>query len=131
MVAFETGRVGAAFPGRGDQLGVGQADCRTSSHPCTVGRYVFRGITLRRMFANLLGRDGINRVATNCTASRPDLGIFFISACPVLPGGLARHVLPLCDERVAVTFTGDGASNAGLFTNAEHATFTTFCGSRE
>ena len=130
MVAlWKQGRgVGGTFSQRGHEaisVGVGYAlgpdDVVAPMHR-DLGTFLLRGITPRRMFANLLGRE------TGPTGGRDvnlhgvgdlGLGIFsFISHLPQsLPVGLgAAMSFRYRDEpRVAVAFTGDGASNAGLF----------------
>lgn len=130
MVAiWKQGRgVGGTFSQRGHEaisVGIGYAlgpdDVVAPMHR-DLGAFLLRGITPRRMFANLLGR------ATGPTRGRDanlhgvgdqDLGIFgFISHLPQsLPLGLgaAMSFRYRGEARVAVTFTGDGASNAGLF----------------
>ncbi len=87
-----------------------------------LGAFLLRGITPRRMFANLLGRaTGVTRGRDVNLHGVGDLnfGIFgFISHLPhSLPVGLgAAMSFRYRDEpRVALSFTGDGASNAGLF----------------
>jgi len=120
--------VGGTFSQRGHEaisIGAGYAlgsdDIVAPMHR-DLGTFLLRGITPRRMFANLLGR------ATGVTHGRDvnlhgvgdlNFGIFgFISHLPhSLPVGLgAAMSFRYRDEpRVALSFTGDGASNAGLF----------------
>ena len=120
--------VGGTFSQRGHEaisVGAGYAlgpdDIVAPMHR-DLGTFLLRGITPRRMFANLLGR------ATGVTHGRDvnlhgvgdlNFGIFgFISHLPhSLPVGLgAAMSFRYRDEpRVALSFTGDGASNAGLF----------------
>ena len=130
MVAlWKQGRgIGGTFSQRGHEaisVGVGYAlgpdDVVAPMHR-DLGTFLLRGITPRRMFANLLGRE------TGPTGGRDvnlhgvgdlELGIFsFISHLPQsLPVGLGAAMSFRYREepRVAVSFTGDGASNAGLF----------------
>ncbi len=120
--------VGGTFSQRGHEaisVGAGYAlgpeDVVAPMHR-DLGTFLLRGITPRRLFASLLGR------ATGVTAGRDvnihgvgdlSLGIFgFISHLPhSLPVGLgAAMSFRYRDEpRVAMSFTGDGASSAGLF----------------
>jgi TPP-dependent pyruvate/acetoin dehydrogenase alpha subunit len=130
MVAlWKQGRgVGGTFSQRGHEaisVGAGYAlgpeDVVAPMHR-DLGTFLLRGITPRRIFASLLGR------ATGVTAGRDvnihgvgdlSLGIFgFISHLPhSLPVGLgaAMSFRYRGEPRVAMSFTGDGASNAGLF----------------
>ena len=129
LTHWKQGRgVGGTFSQRGHEaisIGAGYAlgpdDIVAPMHR-DLGTFLLRGITPRRMFANLLGR------ATGVTHGRDvnlhgvgdlDFGIFgFISHLPhSLPVGLgAAMSFRYRDEpRVALSFTGDGASNAGLF----------------
>ena len=130
MVAmWKQGRgVGGTFSQRGHEaisVGVGAAmgpdDVVAPMHR-DLGTFLRRGITPRRVFASLLGR------ATGVSAGRDvnihgmgdlSLGIFgFISHLPhSLPVGLgaAMSFRYRNEPRVALSFTGDGASSAGLF----------------
>ena len=129
LAHWKQGRgVGGTFSQRGHEaisIGAGYAlgpdDIVAPMHR-DLGTFLLRGITPRRMFANLLGR------ATGVTHGRDvnlhgvgdlNFGIFgFISHLPhSLPVGLgAAMSFRYRDEpRVALSFTGDGASNAGLF----------------
>jgi pyruvate dehydrogenase E1 component alpha subunit len=129
LAHWKQGRgVGGTFSQRGHEaisVGAGYAlgpdDIVAPMHR-DLGTFLLRGITPRRMFANLLGR------ATGVTHGRDvnlhgvgdlEFGIFgFISHLPhSLPAGLgAAMSFRYRDEpRVAMSFTGDGASNAGLF----------------
>ena len=129
LAHWKQGRgVGGTFSQRGHEaisIGAGYAlgpdDIVAPMHR-DLGTFLQRGITPRRMFANLLGR------ATGVTHGRDvnlhgvgdlNFGIFgFISHLPhSLPVGLgAAMSFRYRDEpRVALSFTGDGASNAGLF----------------
>ena len=129
LAHWKQGRgVGGTFSQRGHEaisIGAGYAlgpnDIVAPMHR-DLGTFLLRGITPRRMFANLLGR------ATGVTHGRDvnlhgvgdlNFGILgFISHLPhSLPVGLgAAMSFRYRDEpRVALSFTGDGASNAGLF----------------
>jgi TPP-dependent pyruvate/acetoin dehydrogenase alpha subunit len=129
LAHWKQGRgVGGTFSQRGHEaisIGAGYAlgsdDIVAPMHR-DLGTFLLRGITPRRMFASLLGR------ATGVTHGRDvnlhgvgdlNFGIFgFISHLPhSLPVGLgAAMSFRYRDEpRVALSFTGDGASNAGLF----------------
>ncbi len=129
LAHWKQGRgVGGTFSQRGHEaisIGAGYAlgpdDIVAPMHR-DLGTFLLRGITPRRMFANLLAR------ATGVTHGRDvnlhgvgdlNFGIFgFISHLPhSLPVGLgAAMSFRYRDEpRVALSFTGDGASNAGLF----------------
>ena len=129
LAHWKQGRgVGGTFSQRGHEaisIGAGYAlgpdDIVAPMHR-DLGTFLLRGITPRRMFANLLGR------ATGVTHGRDvnlhgvgdlNFGIFgFISHLPhSLPVGLgAAMSFRYRDQpRVALSFTGDGASNAGLF----------------
>ncbi len=130
MVAvWKQGRgVGGTFSQRGHEaisVGAGYAlgpdDVVAPMHR-DLGTYLLRGVTPRRVFASLLGR------ATAVTGGRDvnihgmgdlSLGIVgFISHLPhSLPVGLgaAMSFLYRGEPRVAMSFTGDGASSAGLF----------------
>ena len=129
LVLWKQGRgVGGTFSQRGHEaISVGASytldpdDVIAPMHR-DLGAFLLRGITPRRMFANLLGR------ATGVTAGRDvnlhgvgdlNFNIFgFISHLP--------HSLPVAlgaamsfryreEPRVAMTFTGDGGSSSGLF----------------
>lgn len=129
LAHWKQGRgVGGTFSQRGHEaisIGAGYAlgpdDIVAPMHR-DLGTFLLRGITPRRMFANLLGR------AAGVTHGRDvnlhgvgdlSLGIFgFISHLPhSLPLGLgaAMSFRYRDARRVALSFTGDGASNAGLF----------------
>ena len=130
MVAlWKQGRgVGGTFSQRGHEAisvgagyALGPADVVAPMHR-DLGTYLLRGLTPRRIFANLLGRAaGVThgRDANLHGIGDLSLGIFgFISHLPhSLPAGLgAAMSFRYRDEpRVAMSFTGDGASSAGLF----------------
>ncbi len=88
-----------------------------------LGCYLARGMTPRRLFANLLGRaTGVTRGRDANLHGIGDLSLGIIGFISHLP-----HSLPVAlgaamsfrhrdEPRVALTFTGDGASSSGLFT---------------
>ncbi|MFZ1769505.1 MAG: thiamine pyrophosphate-dependent dehydrogenase E1 component subunit alpha [Caldilinea sp.] len=87
-----------------------------------LGAYLLRGMTPRRIFGNLLGRaDGVSGGRDANFHGMGDLAlntIGFISHLPhSLPValGAAMSFVYRREPRVALTFTGDGASSAGLF----------------
>jgi TPP-dependent pyruvate/acetoin dehydrogenase alpha subunit len=87
-----------------------------------LGAYLVRGLTPRRIFGNLLGRaNGVSggRDANLHGMGDLDHNLFgFISHLPhSLPValGAAMSFVYRNEARVAMTFTGDGASSAGLF----------------
>ncbi len=129
VLLWKQGRgVGGTFSQRGHEaisvgagFALGPEDIVAPMHR-DLGTYLLRGLTPRRIFANLLGR------ATGITQGRDvnmhgigdlDYGIIgFISHLPhSLPVGLgAAMSFRYRDEpRVAMSFTGDGASSSGLF----------------
>jgi TPP-dependent pyruvate/acetoin dehydrogenase alpha subunit len=129
VLLWKQGRgVGGTFSQRGHEaisvgagFALGPDDVVAPMHR-DLGTYLVRGLTPRRIFANLLGR------ATGITHGRDvnihgigdlDYGIFgFISHLPhSLPVGLgAAMSFRYRDEpRVAMSFTGDGATSSGLF----------------
>jgi TPP-dependent pyruvate/acetoin dehydrogenase alpha subunit len=130
MVAlWKQGRgMGGTFSQRGHEaisVGAGfalAADDVVAPMHRDLGCYLLRGMAPERIFGNLLGR------ANGVTAGRDanlhgmgdlDLGIAgFISHLPhSLPValGMAMNFTYRGEPRVALTFTGDGASSAGLF----------------
>lgn len=129
LALWKQGRgVGGTFSQRGHEaiaVGAGYAlgpdDVVAPMHR-DLGCYLLRGLTPRRIFANLLGR------ATGVTAGRDanlhglgdlSLGIVgFVSHLPQsLPTalGMAMSFVYRHEPRVALAFTGDGASSSGLF----------------
>lgn len=130
MVAlWKQGRgVGGTFSQRGHEaISVGAAyalgpdDIIAPMHR-DLGAFLLRGITARRLFANMLARE------TGATHGRDvnihgvgdlSFGVFgFVSHLgQSLPAGLgaAMAFRYRSEPRVAMAFTGDGASNAGLF----------------
>lgn len=130
MVAlWKQGRgVGGTFSQRGHEaISVGAAyalapdDVIAPMHR-DLGAYLLRGITPQRIFGNLLGRA--NGVSGGRDANLHGMGdlnlniIGFIShlahSLPVSLG-VAMSFLYRNEARVALTFTGDGASSTGLF----------------
>jgi len=120
--------VGGTFSQRGHEaISVGAAyalepDDRVAPMHRELGCNLVRGITTRRIFASMLGR------ATGVSAGRDanlhgmgdlDYGIVgFISHLPQsmpVALGMAMSFRYREEPRVSLTFTGDGASNAGLF----------------
>ncbi len=130
MIAlWKQGRgVGGTFSQRGHEaisvgagFALGPTDVVAPMHR-DLGVYLLRGMTPRRIFANLLGRaPGVThgRDANLHGLGDLGLGIFgFISHLPhSLPAGLgAAMSFRYRDEpRVGMSFTGDGGSSAGLF----------------
>jgi pyruvate dehydrogenase E1 component alpha subunit len=130
MIAlWKQGRgVGGTFSQRGHEaIGVGAA-CALRAEDVVapmhrdLGCYLVRGLTPRRIFGNLLGRA--NGVSQGRDANLHGMGdldhnlIGFISHLPhSLPValGAAMSFVYRNEPRVALTFTGDGASSAGLF----------------
>jgi TPP-dependent pyruvate/acetoin dehydrogenase alpha subunit len=87
-----------------------------------LGAYLMRGLTPRRIFASLLARaTGVSRGRDVNIHGIGDLNyniVGFISHLPhSLPAGLGVAMAFRYREqpRVAMTFTGDGGSSAGLF----------------
>lgn len=87
-----------------------------------LGCYLLRGMTPRRIFGNLLGRA--NGVSAGRDANLHGIGdmslniVGFISHLPhsmPVALGMAQSFVYRNEKRVAMTFTGDGASSAGLF----------------
>jgi len=129
LALWKQGRgVGGTFSQRGHEaisvgasFALGPDDVIAPMHR-DLGAFLLRGITPRRMFANLLGR------ATGVTAGRDvnlhglgDLSLNIIGFIHHLPQslpvtlGAAMSFRYRAEPRVAMTFTGDGASSAGLF----------------
>jgi pyruvate dehydrogenase E1 component alpha subunit len=130
MLAYwKQGRgVGGAFSQRGHEAisvgaayALGSGDVVSSMHR-DLGAFLLRGLTAREAFANLLGRESgptRGRDANFHGMSRLDRGIIgYISHLPhSLPValGVAMSFRYRDERRVAMAFTGDGASNAGLY----------------
>jgi pyruvate dehydrogenase E1 component alpha subunit len=129
LALWKQGRgVGGTFSQRGHEaISVGAAsvlgpDDVVSPMHRDLGASLLRGLTPREIFGNLLGRQtGITRGrdANLHGMSALDRGIIgFISHLPhSLPValGVAMSFRYRGDPRVAMAFTGDGASNSGLY----------------
>lgn len=133
MLAYwKQGRgVGGTFSERGHEaisVGAGCAlgpdDVVAPMHR-DLGCYLARGLSPRRVFANLLGKEG--GVTRGRDANLHGLGdlelnlIGFISHLPQSMGvavGVAMAFNYRSEPRVALTFVGDGASSTGLFHEA-------------
>lgn len=129
VTMWKQGRgVGGAFSQRGHEaISVGAAYALTPDDVIApmhrdLGAYLLRGITPQRIFGNLLGRA--NGVTGGRDANLHGMGdmnlnvIGFISHLPhSLPValGAAMSFVYRGEPHVALTFTGDGASSAGLF----------------
>lgn len=104
----------------GAALALGQDDVVAPMHR-DLGAYLARGITPRRMMAQILGREtGVSRGrdANYHGCGDASLGIFgFIShlpqSMPVAVGAAMAFALR-AERRVAMTFFGDGSSSEGL-----------------
>lgn len=130
MVAYwRQGRgVGGTFSQRGHEAtSVGAAwalqpdDVIAPMHR-DLGAYLVRGLTPRRVFASLLGREtGVSHGRDTNLHGMGDLDhniVGFISHLPhslSVSVGMAMAFTYRGEPRVALTFVGDGASNAGLF----------------
>lgn len=133
MVSYwKQGRgLGGVFSQRGHEaisIGAGYAlepdDVVAPMHR-DLGTYLLRGMTPRRVFANMLGRaTGVTRGrdANLHGAGDMDLNLVgFISHLPQsLPVavGVAMSFTYRDEARVAMTFVGDGSSSAGVFHEA-------------
>jgi pyruvate dehydrogenase E1 component alpha subunit len=129
LAHWKQGRgVGGTFSQRGHEgISVGAAsalgpDDVVSPMHRDLGAYLLRGLTPREVFAHLLGRENgpsHGRDANLHGMSSLRRGIIgFISHLPQsLPValGVAMSFRYRSEPRVALTFTGDGASNTGLY----------------
>jgi pyruvate dehydrogenase E1 component alpha subunit len=133
MLAYwKQGRgVGGTFSQRGHEaISVGSAfalgpdDVIAPMHR-DLGAYFLRGLTPRRVFANLLGKE--TGVTHGRDANLHGLGdldrniIGFVSHLPQSLGvavGVAMSFTYRNEARVALTYTGDGASSTGMFHEA-------------
>jgi TPP-dependent pyruvate/acetoin dehydrogenase alpha subunit len=120
--------VGGTFSQRGHEaisVGAGYAledeDVVAPMHR-DLGCYLLRGLTPRRVFSSLLGRaNGVSRGRDTNLHGMGDLSlglVGFISHLPLsmpVSVGVAMSFLYRDEPRVAMTFTGDGASSAGAF----------------
>jgi pyruvate dehydrogenase E1 component alpha subunit len=129
LAHWKQGRgVGGTFSQRGHEAisvgaayALGPGDVVSPMHR-DLGAFLLRGLTPREAFANLLGRDAgptRGRDANLHGMSRLDRGIIgFISHLPhSLPValGVAMSFRYRDEPHVAMAFTGDGATNAGLY----------------
>jgi pyruvate dehydrogenase E1 component alpha subunit len=130
MLAYwKQGRgVGGTFSQRGHEgisvgaaYALGQDDVVVPMHR-DLGAYLLRGFTPREVFAHLLGRaNGPSHGRDANLHGMSDLGrgiIGFISHLPQsLPValGVAMSFRYRSEPRVALAFTGDGATNTGLY----------------
>jgi TPP-dependent pyruvate/acetoin dehydrogenase alpha subunit len=129
LACWKQGRgVGGAFSGRGHEAicvgsayALGPDDVITPMHR-DVGAYLLRGLTPREVFGNLLGREigpSRGRDANLHGMSKLELGIIgYISHLPhsmPVALGVAMSFVYRGEPRVSMTFTGDGASNTGLY----------------
>jgi len=132
LALWKQGRgVGGTFSQRGHEaIAVGAAfalgpDDVISPMHRDLGAFLLRGLTPRELFSNLLGREtGLTRGrdANLHGVSALDRGIIgFISHLPQGLGvalGVAMSFRYRAEPRVAMVFTGDGASNSGLYHEA-------------
>jgi TPP-dependent pyruvate/acetoin dehydrogenase alpha subunit len=129
LAHWKQGRgVGGTFSQRGHEAisvgaayALGPVDVVSPMHR-DLGAFLLRGVTPREAFANLLGRDTgptRGRDANLHGMSHLDRGIIgFISHLPhSLPValGVAMSFRYRDEPHVAMAFTGDGATNAGLY----------------
>ena len=129
LALWKQGRgVGGTFSQRGHEAisvgaasALGPGDVISPMHR-DLGAFLLRGLTPRQLFGNLLGRatgPTRGRDANLHGVSALDRGIIgFISHLPQgLPValGVAMSFRYRDERRVAMVFTGDGASNSGLY----------------
>jgi TPP-dependent pyruvate/acetoin dehydrogenase alpha subunit len=130
MVAYwRQGRgLGGVFSQRGHEaisVGTGYAlapeDVVAPMHR-DIGCYFLRGMTPRRVFANMLGREtGITRGRDANLHGAGDLSLQIVGFISHLPQslpvalGVAMSFVYRSEQRVAMTYVGDGSSNAGVF----------------
>ncbi len=132
MALWKQGRgIGGTFSGKGHEaiaVGAGYAlepaDVVAPMHR-DLGCYLVRGLTARRIMANQLGRLGgvtDGRDANLHGLGDLDLGIIgFVSHLPQSMStavGAAMAFSYRGEDRVALTFVGDGSSSTGLFHEA-------------
>lgn len=132
MTMWKQGRgVGGTFSGKGHEaIAVGAAyalredDVVAPMHR-DLGSYLVRGLSPERILANQLGRaTGVTRGRDANLHGLGDLAlglIGFISHLPQSMGvavGAAMAFAHRGEDRVALTFVGDGSSNTGLFHEA-------------
>lgn len=128
MVLHKLGRIaGGAFSQVGHEaisigaaLALGPADVAAPMHR-DLGAYLVRGITPRRMMAQMLGRAaGVSAGRDANTHGCGDLSLNLVGFVSHLPQAMpvavgAAHAFRLQGEaRVAMTFFGDGSSSEGL-----------------
>jgi pyruvate dehydrogenase E1 component alpha subunit len=130
MLAYwKQGRgVGGTFGQRGHEAisvgaayALGPGDLVAPMHR-DLGAYLLRGLTPRRLFANLLGRQtGVTHGRDANLHGLGDLDFHIVGFISHLPHslpvalGAAMSFVYRGEARVAMTFLGDGGSNAGLF----------------
>jgi TPP-dependent pyruvate/acetoin dehydrogenase alpha subunit len=130
MVAYwRQGRgLGGVFSQRGHEaisVGTGYAlapeDVVAPMHR-DIGCYFLRGMTPRRIFANMMGREtGITRGRDANLHGAGDLSLQIVGFISHLPQslpvalGVAMSFVYRSEPRVAMTYVGDGSSNAGVF----------------
>ena len=129
VAMWKQGRgVGGTFSGKGHEaiaVGAGYAlgpdDVVAPMHR-DLGCYLVRGMSAERIMANQLGKDlGVTRGRDANLHGMGDLSLNIIGFVSHLPQSLpvalgAAMAFQYRDEpRVALTFTGDGSSNTGLF----------------
>lgn len=129
MTLWKQGRgMGGTFSGKGHEaiavgatFGLRDDDVVAPMHR-DLGSYLVRGLTPRRIMANQLGRaTGVTRGRDANLHGLGDLSlglIGFISHLPQSMGvavGAAMAFTHRGEDRVALTFVGDGSSNTGLF----------------
>jgi len=129
LAHWKQGRgVGGTFSQRGHEaIAVGAASVLAPNDVVSpmhrdLGAYLVRGMTVREVFSNLLGRETgptQGRDANLHGMSSLDRGLIgYISHLPhSLPValGVAMSFRYRGEPRVALAFTGDGATNAGLY----------------
>ncbi len=130
MVAmWKQGRgLGGTFSGRGHEaisvgagLALGRRDVVAPMHR-DLGTYLVRGMTPERIFGNMLGRaSGASRGRDANLHGVGDLGLGIIGFISHLPQslpttlGVAMSFKYRNEQRVAMTFVGDGGTTAGAF----------------
>ena len=122
------GGLGGTFSERGHEaVSVGSAyalapeDIIAPMHR-DIGAYFLRGLTPRRVFGNLLGKEvGVSRGRDANIHGMGDLSlgiVGYISHIPMsmpIALGVAMSMKLRNEPRVAMTYVGDGGSNAGLW----------------
>lgn len=133
MIAhWKQGRgTGGVFSQRGHEaisVGTGyalEADDVVAPMHRDLGTYLLRGLTPRRLFANLLGKaTGVSRGRDVNLHGVGDLDLKLIGFISHLPHslpvavGVAMSFVYRQEPRVAMSYIGDGSSSAGLFHEA-------------